>query len=85
MTTYHPGDHLHTPVDVAADATAATKSQAWRRWPTVRLEAVLNHILDRPVDDSTDLYDAISEEISEEIDEREHDADVRRLNGGVLP
>jgi hypothetical protein len=43
---------------------------------TDKLRSVLQQL-----DDSTELWD----EVADEIAEREHEGDVRRMNGGVLP
>lgn len=51
-------------------------TRGWRRWPSDRIEKALEHI-----DDSTDLWDKMSDELSE----REHEYETRVLNGGVLP
>lgn len=48
----------------------------WRRWPSGHILAVMERI-----DDSTELYDSMGEE----LDKRDHEHDVRVLNGGVLP
>lgn len=48
----------------------------WRRWPASRIEAVMERI-----DDSTELWDLMGDE----LDKRDHEHDVRVLNGGVLP
>lgn len=50
--------------------------KGWRRWPTDSIQAVLARI-----DDSTELFDSMGEE----LDKRDHEHDVRVLNGGVLP
>lgn len=48
----------------------------WRRWPADRIQAVMERI-----DDCTELWDSMGEE----LDQRDHEHDVRVLNGGVLP
>lgn len=61
-------DHAreHPPIDVTG----------WRTWPSDRLEAALD-----VVDDSTALWDAMSDEIAQ----RDHEHRTRVNNGGILP
>lgn len=51
-------------------------TRGWRRWPSERIEKALEQ-----VDDSTELWDQMSDELAE----RQHEHEVRILNGGVLP
>ncbi len=48
----------------------------WRRWPSDRVRATIELL-----DDSTELWDAMADELAE----RDHEHEVRVLNGGVLP
>lgn len=56
--------------------TDTLDTRGWRRWPSERIEAAMTQI-----DDSTQLWD----DMSNELIEREHEDQVRILNGGVLP
>jgi hypothetical protein len=51
-------------------------TRGWRRWPSDRVRAVMEQ-----VDDSTELWDSMADELAE----REHEHEVRVLNGGILP
>lgn len=48
----------------------------WCRWSADRIQEVIERI-----DDSTALWDSMCDE----LDKRDHEHDVRVLNGGVLP
>lgn len=48
----------------------------WVRWPSDRVERTLALI-----PDDHELYDLMCDE----LEQRGHEADVRRLNGGVMP
>lgn len=87
MTTYRPGDRLSTPVDIAADAAEALADKrpngwkAWGRWPSVRIEAVIEYL----DDDETEEAIELKEHMLEELDQRDHEHRTRINNGGVLP
>lgn len=51
-------------------------TRGWRRGPSERIETAMTQI-----DDSTELWDNMANELTE----REHEDQVRILNGGVLP
>jgi hypothetical protein len=51
-------------------------TRGWRRWQSARIEAVMAQI-----DDSSELWD----DMANELTEREHEHQVRVLNGGILP
>lgn len=48
----------------------------WRRWPSQAIRRALDL-----VPDDHQLYD----DMADELDERDHEVDVRRMNGGVMP
>lgn len=72
MTTHHE----QVTADRHRAAAMALTAVDWCRLPTQELRDAVERL-----DDSTELYDQVRDEIAE----REHEADVRRMNGGVLP
>lgn len=58
------------------DTATTLDTRGWRRWPSERIETAMTQI-----DDSTQLWD----DMANELTEREHEHQVRILNGGVLP
>lgn len=89
MTTYKPGDHLRTPVDVEADAASALADKrpngwrAWQRWNSYRIVAVIGWINDNK--DDNDSFLELSEKMTEELDKRIEEHQTKINNGGVLP
>ncbi|AKI28645.1 hypothetical protein GTE6_3 [Gordonia phage GTE6] len=73
----HRFDRLRT-MTLMPEAPLLQSSDAdrWRRWATPAVERCL-----AAVPDDHPLYDDLADELAE----RAHEADVRRMNGGVLP